>query len=66
MIPASSAAQLANTMDRLGLQPALSLEPNTLPTSIMMAVPLLGSTAPYPQASRWFPNMTNRSGSSEP
>merc|ERR1712016_549510 len=36
---------LANTIERLGLQPALSLWPSTRATSIMMAVPLLGSTA---------------------
>ena len=46
MIPASSAAQLAKTMDLLGLHPCLTFWPSTLATSIMMAVPLLGSTAP--------------------
>ena len=58
MYPCSPAPQLANMIVLRGLQPFFNINPNTLTISIIQAVAELGSTEPYVQASRWFPNIT--------
>src|SRR5712692_1757823 len=64
--PSSSPSQLPMTMVRLGFQPDFSNSPIPCTASNMAAVPLLGSTAPYTQASRWLPATTHSSGDSLP
>ena len=51
----SSASQLAKWIVLAGRQPISIMEPNIRASSSIMAVPAMGSTAPYVHASRWFP-----------
>src|SRR5947207_2315411 len=50
--PSSSASQLPKTIVRFGFHPDFNSSPMPCAASSMAAVPLLGSTAPYTQASR--------------
>src|ERR1051326_9251104 len=60
--PSSSASQEQNTIVLSGFQPCFSSSEIPCTDSSMAAVPLLGSTAPYTHASRWFPSTTHSSG----
>ena len=51
---------------RRGLQPEFFISPSTRAISVVTAVPVEASTAPYTQASRWLPIKTYLSGSSRP
>src|SRR5579859_6543060 len=50
--PSSSASQLQKMIERFGFHPSFNSAPTPCTASSMLAVPLLGSTAPYTQASR--------------